>query len=260
MKQHFLVIVGSLVVIAALGTAIFFGSRQECIVARSGAEKLVVGTNATFAPFTFIENDQIVGFDIDIAKEVAKRLNKPMQLKNLSFDALIPELQLGTIHFAAAGFTATPERAKRVAFSTIYLSGDPLVVVTRAGEKQPRKIEDFVNKPVIVNRGFTADTYASAIPNIDLLRLDTVAEALLALKTKRGDAFVTANKVIKRYLSQNPQEQLDIAIIEETDENCALAISPHYKELVEPINNALAAMEKDGTIQQLKEKWFPHDY
>ena len=67
---------------------------------------LNVGTNAEYQPFSFLDNnDEIVGLDIDIAKEVCNRLGKKCVLHSLSFDALIPEIQLGTIHMIAAGIT-----------------------------------------------------------------------------------------------------------------------------------------------------------
>ena len=94
---------------------------------------LNVGTNVEYQPFSFLdERDEIVGFDIDIAKEVCARLGKKCVFHTMSFDALIPEIQLGTIHMIAAGMSPTPERAERVFFTQPHLIGQPLVVVYRA--------------------------------------------------------------------------------------------------------------------------------
>lgn len=244
-----------LLLVTVIGFSLWQGFNQQCSVAYRGGRVLVVGTNATFPPFTFIEHGTIVGFDIDIAREVAAHMGKDIELKDMSFDALIPELQTGTIHFAAAGFTPTPERAKEVFFSTVYFAGDPLVIVTPLNEPKPSSIQDLVGSTVIVNLGFTADTFVSDIANLDVLRLDTVADALLALKTGRGKAFVTAKTIIQDFLSKNNGESFAITPIPNTNETCALAISPQHSELVEPINNALAAMQEDGSLTTLKQKW-----
>src|SRR6185369_11452130 len=82
---------------------------------------LIVGTNAEFPPYCYIENNIIVGFDIDIAKEVAQRLGKSIQFKDMPFDALIPDIILGNVDFVAAGMSYTEERAKRVSFTRPYL-------------------------------------------------------------------------------------------------------------------------------------------
>ena len=68
---------------------------------------IIVGTNAEYPPFCFVENDKIVGFDIDIANEVAKRLGKKIEIKDMSWEALIPELLIGKVHFGKAENTTT---------------------------------------------------------------------------------------------------------------------------------------------------------
>src|SRR5580704_2849514 len=87
---------------------------------------LLVGTNAEFAPYSFIDNGQIVGFDIDVAQEVAQRLGKTITFKDMPFESLLPELQLGRIEIIAAGITPTQERAQKVLFTKPYVEGDKL--------------------------------------------------------------------------------------------------------------------------------------
>ena len=124
---------------------------------------LLVGTNAEFAPYSFIDNGNIVGFDIDIAHEVAKRLGKTITFKDMPFESLLPELQLGRIEIIAAGITPTQERAQKVLFTKPYVEGDKLVVLTRRNTPLITSIDDLNGKKVVVNDGFTADLYMSAI-------------------------------------------------------------------------------------------------
>jgi ABC-type amino acid transport substrate-binding protein len=238
-----------------LAISIWYGMQQHCTIAYRNAPVLVVGTNATFPPFTFVEDNKIVGFDIDIAYEVAKILGKTIEFKDMSFDALIPELLTGSIHFAAAGFTPTPERMRQVPFSTVYLSGEPLIIVTSQHSRAFNSLHDLQGKTVIVNLGFTSDTVASAIDGITVLRLDTVGESFLALATGRGDALVTTQSVLDDYRKKNPQVIFQISPIENTNETCALAISPVYKELIAPINDALHTMMQNGSLEIIQKKW-----
>jgi arginine/lysine/histidine transporter system substrate-binding protein len=216
---------------------------------------IIIGTSADLPPFSFRdEHNQVTGFDIDVAKEVAKRLKKDYLIEDLRFEMLLPELQLGHIHMIAAGMTVTPERAKTVLFTKPYLSGNPLVVVTLA--KNPiTKLEDLKNKEIVVNSGYTADTYMSKLPDIKLTRLQTVAEAFAALEKGAAFAFVTAANTLKPVFEKHQESKFNQLLIPETDENDALAISPKYEQLLVEIQKALDQMETEGTIDALKQKW-----
>lgn len=219
--------------------------------------KMIVGTNAEFAPFSFIEDGQIVGFDIDVAKDVCKRLGKEIELKDMPFDGLIPELTLGHVHFVAAGMSSTLERAKRVLFTKPYLTQDSLCILTIASESAQQKItaSDLVGKIVVVNEGFTADLYMSKQEGVTLLRLPTTGEAFLALKSKRADAFITAKSTLIPFFKVHDDKQFQCSVIENTADDCALAISKQYPKLQIEIQNALDAMIQDGSMQKLKAKW-----
>lgn len=214
---------------------------------------LMVGTSADYKPFSFKENDEIVGFDIDVVKEVAHRLNKTIQFQDMPFEMLVPQIQLGRIHLIAAGMTVTPARAERVIFTEPYLTGDPLVIITL--KDRPLTYEELDGKNVIVNQGYTADFYLSKNSHINLIKLPSVADALMSLNAKRADAFVTASNTIKPFLDQYGHDNFNVAFVPETDENSALAISKEYPELAEQVKTVIRDMLADGTIDALKEKW-----
>src|SRR5256885_429404 len=89
-------------------------------------ETIIVGTNTEFQPFSFKEGDTITGFDIELMEEIGKRLNKKIIFKDMPFEALIPEIQLGNVQVAAGGITPTEKRAQRVLFTQPHLTGDQL--------------------------------------------------------------------------------------------------------------------------------------
>jgi len=214
----------------------------------------IVGTNAEFAPFAFIEHGNIVGFDIDLAQEIAKRLNKKIVFKDMSFEALLPELQLGKIHIIAAGISPTEERAQKVLFTQPYLTGDQLVVVTLKKNPPITSLKDLNDKNVVVNDSFTADYYMSNIHGPHLVRLPTAAEAILALRNGNVYAYVTAYTPVKSVIEQN-QLEFNIFPIEGTHEATAIAVSREYSDLLPQIDSVIDQMKTDGTFAQLKTKW-----
>lgn len=217
---------------------------------------LIVGTTADFPPFSFRDKDNaIVGFDIDVIKEIGKRIAMEIDLQDRPFGLLLPQIELGQIHAIAAGMTPTEERAKRVTFTKPYLAGNPLLVATLAHHPAVKSLEDLKGKDVIVNTGYTADFYMSKIPNINLIRLTKVADALAALEQGKGYAFVTASFTLQPYVKDG-KDRFNYFRIEETEESSALALSKKLpQEFVTRVQNALDSMEADGTLDALKKKW-----
>lgn len=216
---------------------------------------LIVGTTADFPPFSFRDKDNtITGFDIDVVKEVAKRLNLDVDIQDKAFSTLIAQVESGNLHVIAAGMTPTPERATRVSFTKPYLTGNPLLVVTLP--KNPvASLEDLKGKDVIVNTGYIADDYLSKIPDINLIRIATVSDAISALEQGKAFAFVTASFTLKPHI-QDGTERFNYLKLQEIDEEDALAISKKLPaEFSQQVQNALDAMQADGTLDALKLKW-----
>ena len=250
-KTSLLIIIA--VILAASG--IIWYKAKKRIVATSDVNTIIVGTNAEFQPFSFKENDVITGFDIDVVTEVLKRLGKKMVMKDMPFDALLPEIQLGNIHIIAAGITPTAERAQRALFTRPHLLSDALVIISPK-DKALTTLDELRNNTVVVNEGYTADTFMSEQP-VNLLRLSSpaVSDGMLALESGRADAFVTAFYPMKPYFSKYDTNAFSISQIPGTEESSAFAISKHYPELRDYIQATLDRMQEDGTLDSLKKKW-----
>lgn len=244
-----------LVTIALYGVLFFMTPTKKPQPKVNANNMLVVGTTADFPPFEFVLDSKIVGFDIDIVNEVAKRIGKEISFKNLPFDTLLSELQLGNVHLLASGLTPTPEKAKRVLFTKPYISDIPLIVISLAKNPPFTSMEELTRKNLVVNAGYTADMYMSKIEGPVLTRLPSAAEGFLAVKSGRADAFVTAKNTVKPFLDKQPANTFNIYVIPDTNESDALAISKKYPELLPKVQHALDAMEKDSTIKTLMKKW-----
>jgi polar amino acid transport system substrate-binding protein len=218
---------------------------------------LKVGTNAEYPPFSFIENDQIVGFDIDIIKEIATRLNKKIEIKNMSFAALLPELQLGTIQVIAAGVTPSEEKKKRVLFTSLYFGGDPLMAVQPKDRPQIATGEDLKGKRVSVNQGYTADQYLSGLEGLHVMRLSSplITTGIMTLKSNQADVYVASKTALAPYFAKQSEQPYQITPLEGTEETYAFAVSKKYPGLYKSIEQELTKMIQDGTIETFKKKW-----
>ncbi len=219
-------------------------------------DTLIVGTNAEYPPLAFVENDQIVGLDIDVIKEVVKRLNKNISFKDMSFSALIPELQIGSIHAIAGGITPSEERSKRVFFTTPHLTDDPLMAVQRPGASPISRGEQLVGKKLIVNQGYTADDYASTIADAEVMRISSplVSTGLLALQSGKADVYIAARSALMPFFAKQKTNHVSTPI-EGTAETYALAVSKKYPNLYTSIQAVITQMMQDGSIEKIKKSW-----
>lgn len=251
-----------LIVVVGLGIFSYFFFVKKADIKKRDLRKdpqaLVVGTSADYQPFAFIDpkTHEIVGFDIDVATEVARRLDKKIEIKDVPFASLIFGLLSGSIDIVAAGMSPTPRRAETVAFSVPYIEPDPFVIILQSSTDDVSSLDDLVGKKVAVNSGYTAEAYLTSKDGIELMRLVSPAESMMALKAGAVDAFVCARSVANTILYQNQLfHDYRAVLIPDTGDGCALAINKSNEELLESVNAVLDAMAQDGTLKNLKAKW-----
>lgn len=256
MKKRLFIIL--IIIIVSFLTKIYYFNPST----RNNNAALLVGTNAEFPPFAFYQGGKITGFDIEVIEEIAQRLNKKLIIKDLPFETLIPEIQLNKLHILIGGFNPTPQRAEQVLFTKPIFDQDQLALFTLFDNNTIKSVVDLENKRVIVNEGYFADAFlsSSTIP-MTLIRLSTnnTLEALTALDLKKGDAFVASMKTVIPFLSSERKKQYRITPITDAVEKDAFVISKQHPELLAQINKTIDAMILDGTLTQLKNKWFGHD-
>lgn len=244
------------ILIVTISTIILYKAKNR-VTPRTESNAVVVGTNSEFPPFSFKEGDDFTGFDIDVIQEVLRRLKKTIILKDMPFDALIPEIQIGNIQVIAGGITPTEERAQRALFTRPHLTGNPLVIISLKNGDALTTLADLEGKTVAVNEGYIADSFMSEQPGITLLRLSSalVSDGILALQSNRADAFVAASHSMMPYFKKYNINDFYVTPIANTEESSAFAISKHYPDLRRDIQITLNEMEQDGTLDALKTKW-----
>lgn len=219
---------------------------------------LTMGTNAAFPPYEFYENEKIVGIDADIAAAIAEKLGMELKIEDMEFGSLIGAVQTGKIDMCLAGMTVTDERKESVNFSDSYATGVQVIIVKE--DSEVKTFDDLVGgKKVGVQESTTGDIYASdTVENGGLgdefvERYNKGTEAVQALLQDKIDAVIIDSEPAKSFVEAN--EGLKILDSEYVTEDYAIAIAKENTELLEKVNNALAELKTDGTLDTIIEKY-----
>lgn len=214
--------------------------------------QIIIGLDDTYAPMGFKnEKNELVGFDIDLAREVGKRIGKEVIFQNCDWAGILFQLKTKKIDAIWNGLTITPEREKVIAFSDPYLSGKQ-VIVTK--DKNIKSEKDLENKIVAVQMGsssYFSVTKSNLLKKENLKKYPTNVEALLDLENGRVDAVVT-DFIVAKYYSKN------FYLLETSfpSENIGVGLRKDDVELKNSINKALSDMKSDGSFEKIYNKWF----
>lgn len=215
---------------------------------------LYIGTNAEFPPFESLEGKEIVGFDIDLIKALAKEMQTKIEIKNFTWEGLLPALQGKKIDMIIAGMSITPDRQKIVNFTDTYYTSREQMIITHETNTQIRSMEDFVGKKIGVVLGFTGDTIVSAMDGVEIERFNNAFQAIMDLKVGKINAilldyepahnFAKTTRDIKLLAGNNSQEEYSIALRKEDS------------KLVAQLNKALKTIKQNGTYDEIYKKYF----
>jgi polar amino acid transport system substrate-binding protein len=215
-------------------------------------ETVVMGTNAAFPPFEFIggeTGDEVVGFDVEIAKEIAKDLGMELQVEDMEFDTLLTALNANKVDFVIAGMTINPKRAESVNFSEPYYEATQAVLVKK-GQSAIKGIDDLNDKKISVQLGTTGNDMASkytAEGNISAF--NTGFEAVMELKNGKVDCLIIDQQPALSFIKKNPD--LEILSFDFDPEYYGIAIKKDDKELLDSVNKTLARLKSSGKYDEL---------
>ncbi|KNF09963.1 amino acid ABC transporter substrate-binding protein, PAAT family [Gottschalkia purinilytica] len=221
--------------------------------------KIVLGTSADYPPFEFHKEvngkDTIVGFDIEIAKEIAKDLNVELEIKEMSFDPLIMALQNNKIDMVLAGMTPDKERAKKVDFSDKYFFGKHYIVINGKNKDSIKTLEDLKGKTIGVQKGAVQQKIAQKeISGAKLKPLVKVPDLILQLRSNKVDAVLIEDIVAKSYVENNKDLVLPGIEFKDKEGGYSVALRKNNKELVESINKTIKRLQKEGLIDKYFEE------
>ena len=211
-----------------------------------------------FSPFEYIDEDGVtVGFDVDLSNAIAEKMGLTCEwLPNQAFDTLVPTIkQGGKADISIAGITITDERLEDVDFSDPYLNSNQALIVAASSGYATDDL-DAEEIQIACQTGTTGDAWIQEnLPNATRVPLPDVTAGMMGVSTGSYQAMVIDLPVAQNMLAQSFS---DLTILEEipTGEQYGIAVSYDNPGLKDAINDALAQIEEDGTMDELKQKWF----
>ena len=208
-------------------------------------DKLIMATEASFAPYEYYSDGEIKGIDVDIMREVAKRLGKELKIKDVAFDSIIAEVKTGKSDVGAAGISYTEERAKQVDFSIQYIESNQVIVVKK--NSNINGPEDLKNIKVAVQLGTVADsTLSDEYPTVTLVREKKFIAAIQDLKDNKVSA------VVMDYLPATKLIDSSLKILEEpvATDAYSVIVDKGNIELLDVINEVILELKEKGEIDK----------
>lgn len=238
------------------------GSLLDQVQAR---QKIFAGVKYDSKPFGYLDTDGTVkGFDVDLIREIAKRLlGSPddVEFQQVLSSTRIMAIDSGSLDVVAATMTITPEREEIIDFSKPYYIAGQGIMVPRTSPVQALK--DLQSKRVLFVMGTTSEgTIKKVLPQAKYIGFKTSTDAVGALKAGRGDALTTDDTILSGFMMDN----CDFRLLKDrlSQEHYGLGFKQdvvHHSTdtFREKVNAILGDMEKDGTLERLKQKWVISD-
>jgi len=221
------------------------------------AQTYTVGTSAGFPPFEYVEDGEIVGFDIDLMKAIGEEMGFEVEFQDIAFDSLIPALKTGNIDIVAAGMTITEQREQAVDFTNSYYSANQSVIVQEDSEMNISVL--YGDHDISVQTGTTGDLWVTenlkdqGILTGEVKRYDTFVLCVSDLVNGNVDSVVLDEPVAQRYAQTRPVEIVGVIV---TGENYGLAVNDGNTELLDTLNEGLRRVRESGRMAELVEKHF----
>lgn len=231
---------------------------------------LTMATAAEFRPFEYVESSEIKGIDIDIAKEIAKRLDKKLEIKNMKFDSVISTVNSGVADIAISSITINSVREKIIDFSTPYYEASQMVIVKNndsrfvnisSKEELLDKINSIKGLKIAVAVSTTGSSYVMGDKELGFSGFDNATPkaytnstlALKALIYNQADIMIIDEMPATMLTRTNPTTSL--LPFRLTEEHYGIAINKQKPKLKKSIQKALDEMKNDGTLEAIISKY-----
>lgn len=218
-----------------------------CVGCTKREDKLIMVTEASFAPYEYYSDGKIVGVDVEIAKEIAKELGKKLVVKDVAFDSIIHEVKSGKADIGVAGISYSEERQKQVDFSKNYTTSKQVIIVRK--NSTISNIEDIKNKKIAVQLGSVADLYVTEeYKSKNIIRQKKYLAAIQDLKDNKADCVVMDELPAIQIVNENN----DIRILDDilAEDNYGIIVNKGNLKLLETINKVIDRLIAEGKIDE----------
>lgn len=219
--------------------------------------KLVLATG-DYRPFEYHDEktNKVVGYDIDLAEAIAKKIGVPLEVKEMQFTSLIPTIQNGQADLVIAAMYITDQRKEVVDFADPYMDTG-MVLVVKAGDTAIKSVKDLDGKVVGVKAGATSEKVAQELKekgaNITIKSYKETVDYLLDMENGRLDASI--NDLLNQLEYNKTHPSVKIVGDTFTKASLGIGVKKGDKEMIELINTVLKEMKQNGEAEKLYQKW-----
>lgn len=221
--------------------------------------ELVVGVLGTDEPNSFVDpkTREIVGYEVDLANAIARKIGVKATFKQIAVAARIPELQQGRVDLLAASLTHNKERESQVDFSlTTFVTGQKVMVKASSGIAD---VPQLAGKKVLTVKGGTQEeNVRKAVPSVEVVTFETTQQAFQALQQGKGAGYVNDEATLVNDIAKLGPAKKDYRILPTnlSTEPLALGIRKNEPALKKVVDDTLAELEKSGEADKLFMKWY----
>lgn len=222
---------------------------------------LVCGTLGTSEPFSFQDpkTRQVVGYEVDLCKEIADSIGVKLEVKMISVAARIPELAAGRVDVVAANLGWSPDRAKQIDYSYADYVSPQKILIRQADADKLKKNADLAGKRVSAVSGSSSEAGAKRlIPDVTTVTFKDPPTAFVALQQKKVDGFVGSELMLLKFQQGAEKTPVKLSMIEDPlfTEPWGLGVKKGETALLGKINETMAGLEQSGKAQQIFDRWF----
>ena len=237
--------------------------------------KLIMATEALYEPFTFIFNNEIVGYDIDIAARFCEAYGYGLEITDMEFSGIIPSVQSGMTDFGGAGITITAERAESVLFSEPNYSGGTVMAILKENEERTyasnpenpkiwngvyKSLSELSGKKIGVQTGSDFDkTVLDVIPDAKIVYLNSKADLVNSMLAFKIDGFVVDEPVAEILASENSSLTYIPDYLDSFDFGYVFPKNDDGEDLCDEFSEFLEDIKSDGTLEGIERRWFSDD-
>lgn len=241
-----------------VGVLFLAGCQSKDSGEASSKNVLRVGTEGTYSPFSFRDdNDKLTGYDVDVAKAVAKKIDYKIKFVEAPWDSMLAAFDAKKTDVVFNQVAITPERKEKYLFSTPYSVSHPALIVN----KDNHEIKDFADLNGKTSAQSLTSNYAEMAENLGakISSVDGFSTAVELVADNRADATLNDDVTYYDYLNQKPDAP--IKIVKTSDEATEVAAMFHKgdEKLAKKVDKAIKELEEDGTLTKLSEKYFKKD-
>ncbi|MBM6617759.1 amino acid ABC transporter substrate-binding protein [Bacillus suaedaesalsae] len=234
-------------------------AEQDLLSSIQEKGEFLIGTEGTYPPFTFHDEKtgELTGFDVEIAREVAKRLGVKPVFQETAWDAMFAGLDAKRFDMIANQVGIREDRKEKYDFSNPYISS-AAVLVTQKDNNNITSFEDI--KGLKAAQSLTSNYATMAKENgAEIVGVEGLFQAIELLNSNRVDLTINDKLSILDFMNERPNANIKIVATAEDAAESGLMFRKGNETLVEAVNKALSEMKEDGTYEEISTKWFGED-